>query len=65
LLGLVAVFSRRPYAFGMRDLEALQNLTEEFIARLQVSAQSTNVNSGRDSPVTFNLSPLHRQSGCQ
>jgi GAF domain-containing protein len=28
LLGLIAVFSRRPYAFGMRDLQALQDLAE-------------------------------------
>jgi GAF domain-containing protein len=34
LLGLVAVFSRRPYAFGTRDLQVLQNLTEEFTAKL-------------------------------
>jgi GAF domain-containing protein len=27
-LGLIAVFSRRPYAFGMRDLQALQDLAE-------------------------------------
>ena len=65
LLGMVAVFSRRPYVFGMCDLQALQNLTAEFTAKLQVSAQSANTNTGRGSPVAFNLSPLHQQSGCQ
>ena len=35
LLGLIAVFSRRPYAFGMRDLQALQDLAERFAANLQ------------------------------
>ncbi len=34
LLGLIAVFSRRPYAFGMRDLQALQDLAEKFAATL-------------------------------
>jgi putative methionine-R-sulfoxide reductase with GAF domain len=41
LLGLMAVFSRRPYAFGMRDLQALQGLAESCAANLQVSAEST------------------------
>jgi GAF domain-containing protein len=38
LLGLIAVFSRLPYAFGMRDLRALQDLAEKFTAKLQVGA---------------------------
>lgn len=59
LLGLVAVFSRRPYAFGMRDLQALQHLTEGFTAKLQVSIESANSNAGHESPVACNLSPLH------
>lgn len=42
LLGLMAVFSRRPYAFGMRDLQALQDLAESCAANLQVSAESAN-----------------------
>lgn len=44
LLGLMAVFSRRPYAFGMRDLQALQDLAERCAANLQVSAESANAN---------------------
>jgi TonB family protein len=42
LLGLIEVFSHRPYAFGMRDLQALEALAEEFSARLQLSAESRN-----------------------
>jgi GAF domain-containing protein len=34
LRGLIAVFSRRPYAFGMRDLQALQDLAGRFAANL-------------------------------
>lgn len=44
LLGLMAVFSRRPCAFGMRDLQALQDLAESCAANLQVSAESANTN---------------------
>ncbi len=47
LLGLIEVFSRRPYAFGMRDLQALQNLAQELIANLQLGAESAG-NSGND-----------------
>jgi putative methionine-R-sulfoxide reductase with GAF domain len=36
LLGLIAVHSRRPYAFGIRDLQALQDLAEKFAANLQL-----------------------------
>ena len=36
LLGLIEVFSRRPYAFGMRDLQALQDLAEKFAVSLQL-----------------------------
>ncbi len=50
LLGLIAVFSRRPYAFGMRDLQALQNLAERFAANLQIIAESANANKGHESP---------------
>jgi GAF domain-containing protein len=49
LLGLMAVFSRRPYAFGMRDLQALEDLAERFAANLQVIAESANANTGRAS----------------
>jgi TonB family protein len=44
LLGLIEVFSRRPYAFGMRDLQALEALAEGFCANLRLSAESTNDN---------------------
>jgi transcriptional regulator with GAF, ATPase, and Fis domain len=40
LLGLIEVFSRRPYAFGMRDLQALEALAEGFCANLRLSAES-------------------------
>ena len=42
LLGVVAVFSRRPYAFGIRDLQALQDLAEKCVASLQLSAEPAN-----------------------
>ena len=38
LLGLIAAFSRRPYAFGVRELQALQNLADEFAVNLQIIA---------------------------
>jgi GAF domain-containing protein len=50
LLGWMAVFSRRPYAFGMRDLQALQGLAEKFAANLQLSAKSGKANTGPESP---------------
>jgi len=50
LLGLIEAFSRRPYAFGMGDLQALQDLAEKFIANLQLSAESANANTGHESP---------------
>ena len=50
LLGFIEAFSRRPYAFGMRDLQALQDLADNFIANLQISAGSTNANPGQGSP---------------
>ena len=50
LLGLIEVFSRRPYAFGMRDLQALQDLAQKFSANLQISAESANANTGDESP---------------
>src|ERR1700733_3408463 len=42
LLGLIEVFSRRPYAFGIRDLQALEALAEGFCANLRLSTESTN-----------------------
>jgi len=50
VLGLIAVFSRRPYAFGMRDLQALQDLAEKFTANLQLSAAPADAKTGRESP---------------
>ena len=64
LLGLVAVFSRRPYAFGMRDLQLLQDLTEEFTAKLQVRVEAADASTGRESPAACILGPSHQQSGC-
>ena len=37
-LGLIAAFSRRPYAFGVRELQALQDLADEFAVNLQIIA---------------------------
>ena len=54
LLGLIAVFSRRPYAFGMRDLQTLQDLAEKFAANLQLSAESANSTTAHESPGAFN-----------
>ncbi len=42
LLGLLEVFSHRPYAFGMRDVQALEALAEGFSANLRLSAESRN-----------------------
>ena len=42
LLGLIEVFSHRPYAFGMRDLEVLEALSEGFRANLRLNVPSTN-----------------------
>jgi L-methionine (R)-S-oxide reductase len=42
LLGVIAVFSRRPYAFGIRDLQALQDLAEKCVASLQLNAEPAN-----------------------
>jgi GAF domain-containing protein len=52
-LGLIAVFSRRPYAFGMRDLQALQDLADKFALNLQLSAESASANTGHESPGRF------------
>jgi GAF domain-containing protein len=49
LLGLIAVLSRRPYAFGMRDLQALHDLAQRSAANLQLSAESANANPGHES----------------
>jgi GAF domain-containing protein len=57
LLGLITVFSRRPYAFGMRDLQALQDLAEKFAANLQLGAESGQTPlTGHDRPGAFNFS---------
>ncbi len=42
LLGLIEVFSQRPYALGVRDLQALEALAEEFSAKLRLSAEPRN-----------------------
>jgi TonB family protein len=40
-LGLIKVFSRRPFAFGVRDLQTLQDLAGTFTTNLQLSTDST------------------------
>lgn len=45
LLGLMAVFSRRPYAFGVRDLQALQELAQKFTANRQVRVESASAHT--------------------
>lgn len=47
-LGLIAVFSRRPYAFGMRDLQALHDLAQRSAANLQLSAESADANPAHE-----------------
>jgi len=56
LLGLVEVFSQRPYAFGMRDLQALEALSEGFCAKLRLNVQSrTSLSGGRSQRQRFSL----------
>jgi putative methionine-R-sulfoxide reductase with GAF domain len=43
-LGLIAIFSRRPYAFGMRDLQALHELAQRSAANLPLGAGPANAN---------------------
>ncbi|MBZ5617021.1 MAG: GAF domain-containing protein [Acidobacteriia bacterium] len=52
-LGLIAVFSRRPYAFGMRDLQALHDLAQKSAANLQLSAEPANANPTHESPASL------------
>jgi GAF domain-containing protein len=40
LLGLIGMYSSRPYAFGNRDFTALEALREEFSARLSSRAEA-------------------------
>jgi GAF domain-containing protein len=64
LLGLITVFSRRPYAFGMRDLQALQDLADKFAANLQLSAECRQTPlTGHECPGAFNFS-LQQPSRC-
>lgn len=41
-LGLLAAFSRKPYAFGVREIQALQDLVEKFASKLQIAAGPIN-----------------------
>jgi TonB family protein len=50
LLGVMEVLSRRPFAFGMRDRQALLDLAKQFTAKLQLSAEPINANDGQESP---------------
>ena len=47
LLGLMAAFSRKPYAFGVREIQALQDLVEKFAGKLQIDARPANAELGR------------------
>lgn len=49
LLGLLAVFSRRPYAFGVRDIDALESLAGRFTAVFSREADSTRDGTSHDS----------------
>ena len=40
VLGLIAAFSRRPYAFGLPELDALQELAKKFSAHLKIRDDS-------------------------
>jgi TonB family protein len=42
LLGVLEVFSRRPYAFGIRDLQALQDVSDQFATELSAVAAGQN-----------------------
>ena len=53
LLGLIEVFSQRPYAFGMRDLQALEGLSEGFCTNLRLKVESRNSLSGGRSQGRF------------
>jgi hypothetical protein len=43
LLGLIAALSRRPYAFGVRELQALENLVNTFTPNLQICGPPNRV----------------------
>jgi len=47
-LGLIEVVSRRPYAFGIRDLQALQDLAEKFTANLRPGHESPGFSAASD-----------------
>jgi len=46
LLGMMEVLSERPFAFGMRDLQALQDLAETITAPRPSSAEFAKANTG-------------------
>jgi L-methionine (R)-S-oxide reductase len=48
LLGLISVFSRKPYAFGERGLQALLRLVQEFDASLKADVEPAS--AGNDPP---------------
>jgi TonB family protein len=49
-LGLIEVFSRRPFAFGMHDLQALEDLANRFTATLRLGAGSPKVDTAQEPP---------------
>ena len=48
LLGMIEVLSQRPFAFGMHDLQVLQDLAETIIGPGRPSAELARVNSGHE-----------------
>jgi GAF domain-containing protein len=53
LLGLIGMYSSRPYAFGNRDFNALEALREEFSVRMrgsQAAAEAAQQPSSSDTP---------------
>jgi hypothetical protein len=48
----------------MRDLQVLQDLTEEFAAKLQVTIETADASTGRESPAACILGPSPQESGC-
>jgi hypothetical protein len=51
LLGLIGMYSSRPYAFGTRDFSALEALREEFSASLRDRSQAA-MNAPHENPLT-------------
>ena len=48
LLGVMEVLFQRPFVFGMRDLQVLQDLAERITAPQRLSAELAKINSGHE-----------------